>query len=174
MTNSADPDQLASSEANWSGSALFAKTGHVVFSKRRVNSFPASGNFCHLLITFANSLDQDQARQNVGPDLGPNCLTLWWYSWKNFFERVNFKENPQTTKKHAKLLSMQRVNCESFTHDCSKGTHNFYNSERFSTGKQYVICLSETCNCLWSLSYQVQKHGDNNESCHIYRLQCVK
>ena len=25
------------------------------------NSLPASGNFCNLLITFANSLDQDQA-----------------------------------------------------------------------------------------------------------------
>ena len=25
---------------------------------------------------FANSLDPDQARQNVGPDLDPNCLTL--------------------------------------------------------------------------------------------------
>ena len=37
MTNSVDPDQLASSEANWSGSTLFAKTGHVVFSKRRAN-----------------------------------------------------------------------------------------------------------------------------------------
>ena len=36
MTNSADPDQLAS---NWSGSTLFAKTGHVVFSKRRVNYY---------------------------------------------------------------------------------------------------------------------------------------
>ena len=36
MANSADPDQLASSEANWSGSTLFAKTGHDVFSKRRV------------------------------------------------------------------------------------------------------------------------------------------
>ena len=36
MTSSADPDQLASSEANWSGSTLFVKTGHVVFSKRRV------------------------------------------------------------------------------------------------------------------------------------------
>ena len=35
MTNSADLDQLAS-EANWSGSTLFAKTGHVVLSKRRV------------------------------------------------------------------------------------------------------------------------------------------
>ena len=35
MTNSADPDQLASSE---SGSTLFAKTGHVVFSKRKVNT----------------------------------------------------------------------------------------------------------------------------------------
>ena len=38
MTNSADPDQLASSEANWSGSTLFAKTGHVMFSKRRVKA----------------------------------------------------------------------------------------------------------------------------------------
>ena len=27
MENSADPDQLASSEANWSGSTLFAKAG---------------------------------------------------------------------------------------------------------------------------------------------------
>ena len=29
MTNSADPDQLASSEANWSVSALFAKAGYI-------------------------------------------------------------------------------------------------------------------------------------------------
>ena len=29
MSNSADPDQLASSEANWSGSTLFAKTGYI-------------------------------------------------------------------------------------------------------------------------------------------------
>ena len=25
-------------------------------------------------ITVSNSLDPDQARQHVGPDLGPNCL----------------------------------------------------------------------------------------------------
>ena len=37
MTNSADPDQLASEEANRSGSKLFAKTGHAVLSKRRIN-----------------------------------------------------------------------------------------------------------------------------------------
>ena len=29
MANSADPDQLASSEANCSGSALFAKAGYI-------------------------------------------------------------------------------------------------------------------------------------------------
>ena len=29
-----------------------------------------------LMITFANSLNLDQARQNVGPDLDPNCLSL--------------------------------------------------------------------------------------------------
>ena len=29
MANSADPDQLASSEANWSGSTLFAMAGYI-------------------------------------------------------------------------------------------------------------------------------------------------
>ena len=29
MTNSVDPDQLASEEANWSGSTLFAKEGYI-------------------------------------------------------------------------------------------------------------------------------------------------
>ena len=42
---------------------------------------------CRLLIIFANSLDPDQARQNVGPDLDPNCLTLWWYFWKFFWKK---------------------------------------------------------------------------------------
>ena len=36
----------------------------------------AGGDFCHLLITFANNLDPDQDRHFVGPDLDPNCLTL--------------------------------------------------------------------------------------------------
>ena len=36
MANSADPDQLASSEANWSGSTLFAKQGISGFSRTRV------------------------------------------------------------------------------------------------------------------------------------------
>ena len=31
---------------------------------------------CCRLITFTNSLDPDQARQNVGPNLDANCLTL--------------------------------------------------------------------------------------------------
>ena len=36
------------------------------------NSFIVGGDFCRLLITFANILDPDQDRQNVGPDLVPN------------------------------------------------------------------------------------------------------
>ena len=31
---------------------------------------------CRLLITCAYSFDLYQARQDVGPDMGPNCLTL--------------------------------------------------------------------------------------------------
>ena len=33
MANSADPDQLASSEANWSGSPLFAKAEYIRVQK---------------------------------------------------------------------------------------------------------------------------------------------
>ena len=33
-----------------------------------------SKNYFRNTIRVSNSLDPDQARQNVGPDLGPNCL----------------------------------------------------------------------------------------------------
>ena len=56
-----------------------------------LNSFPASGDFCPLLITFANSLDPDRARQRlvliwiqtVGPSDGFK---------KDFFEKVWIRE----------------------------------------------------------------------------------
>ena len=48
----------------------------VIMAQCFLSSSLASGDFCCLLITFANSLDPDQDRQNVGPDLDPNCLTL--------------------------------------------------------------------------------------------------
>ena len=70
------------------------------------NSFPASVNFCRLLITLANSLEPDRARQNVGPDLDPNCLTLMEFL-KDFFEKGDLKKNPQTTKKKTKKKNMQ-------------------------------------------------------------------
>ena len=43
------------------------------------------------MITFANSLEPDQDRQNVGPDLDPNLLTLDSVS-ERIFERANFEK----------------------------------------------------------------------------------
>ena len=37
---------------------------------------PCWQQLCHPLITFANILDPDQDRQNVGPDLQPTCMML--------------------------------------------------------------------------------------------------
>ena len=57
-----------------------------------------SGDFCRLLISLADSLDPDQARQNVRPDLDSNCLT----------DGIPEKVWQMTkTKKHAKIPSMQ-------------------------------------------------------------------
>ena len=36
MANSVDPDQLDSSEANWSGSTMFAKSGYIQIQRTRV------------------------------------------------------------------------------------------------------------------------------------------
>ena len=38
-----------------------------------------------LILNFFNTLDPDQDRQNVNPDLSSNRLTLWWLSWKTFW-----------------------------------------------------------------------------------------
>ena len=35
----------------------------------------ASGDFCRLLITFANNFDPDQDRQNVGPNLDSKIVS---------------------------------------------------------------------------------------------------
>ena len=53
---------------------------------------------CHLLITFSNSLNPDQDRQTVGPDLDPNCLTLYSVPVKMFL-KVNFEKSQQLTTK---------------------------------------------------------------------------
>ena len=67
--------------------------------------FPACGDFCHLLITFANSLDPDQAQQIVGPDLDPNRLILWWYSQKNFLKMFIFEKKKIRQKKNMQNYS---------------------------------------------------------------------
>ena len=49
-----------------------------------------------LLVSSADNLCKQfgprSGRQNVGPDLDQNCLTLWWYSWKNFSEKMILKK----------------------------------------------------------------------------------
>ena len=56
--------------------------------------------YCRLPITFANSLDPDQARQNVGPDLDPICVTqiMQMVFLREFFEKVDFEEKSAVTK----------------------------------------------------------------------------
>ena len=56
--------------------------------------WPLISDFCRLLITLANSLDPDQYRQKVHPDLYINSLTL-----EIFFEKFNLEKSQTTTTK---------------------------------------------------------------------------
>ena len=65
MTNSADPDQVASSEANWSGSTLFAIAGHIDSAGSGLNQVkdrPLKG-------TESNSVLADQRESIIGSSL---------------------------------------------------------------------------------------------------------
>ena len=75
MTNSADPDQLASSEANWSGSTLIAKTGHVMLSKRKVKPVKTQSSLCSLIRVFPVSLNKWSLFSHTVPS-----KDSWFYS----------------------------------------------------------------------------------------------
>ena len=79
-----------------SGASRMRDSSHVHTSMVVTLTFPLHCEFCCLLITFANSLDSDQDRQNVGPDLGRKCLTLIVFP-KEFFKKVNLKISADDT-----------------------------------------------------------------------------
>ena len=82
------------SEARTRGPSVFSQAqSH--WLPNRLNFFHASGDFCCLLITLANSLDPDQDRQIVSPDLDPNRLKLS----VQFLEKVKFEKSQPTTTK---------------------------------------------------------------------------
>ena len=60
-----------------------------------------SGQFCQAYLV-PNCLQRLKG-QNIGPDLDPNCLTLMLFM-KEFFEKVNFEQNQETTKDHGKIF----------------------------------------------------------------------
>ena len=76
MANSADPDQLASSEANWSGSTLFAKAGYILAQQDKGWLF-----VCWVILhAFWSSVDffffQNWFFQNLS-GIPSQCQTVW-------------------------------------------------------------------------------------------------
>ena len=72
--------------------------------------------FC-LLINFANSLEQDLDRQNVGPDLDSNSVFKLFDSLililQEIFEKVDFEKISADDQMHATTPSRQRVSTPS-------------------------------------------------------------
>ena len=78
FTSSADPDQLASSEANWSGSTLFVKTGHVMFSKRRITCSRRLHMFLGQTIILFISAHSLSPQNKVTELLEASCSKIWF------------------------------------------------------------------------------------------------
>ena len=79
FANSSDQDLHEGGPDLGTNSQTLLSVPEIIFIYRSANRIdllitpPASGDFCHLLVIFANSLYPDQDRHN---DLGKNRLTL--------------------------------------------------------------------------------------------------
>ena len=63
MTIAVDLGRKATNQTNKSnGYGQLNEMAAIAKNERNINSLDASSDFCHLLITFANSLDPDQYR----------------------------------------------------------------------------------------------------------------
>ena len=71
------------------------------------NLFLTNGQFCHLLIGFANRLDPDQDWLNVCPDLDPNSLTLVFQNV--FLKKAYFEKKQQQQLKPKMWKSTQHA-----------------------------------------------------------------
>ena len=70
--------------------------------KKNINYFPDSCDNCCLLITMANCLVLDRARQNVGPELEPKFLTHMYGFREILFLNSNIFFKPEGDKKACK------------------------------------------------------------------------
>ena len=100
--------------------------------------------YCHLLMTFANSLDPDQAWQNDKPDLDQNCLLHSdGFSERFFGKSYNWKK---ISKQHKllKLPSMQRVKfLKVYISDlCQSSKSRVFNREFWRFVPYYAINLA--------------------------------
>ena len=62
---------------------------------------------CHLLITFANSLDPDQTQLIIGPDLDPNCFDNLIVFLNIFLLKLINRMIEQVSKKTCKIIITQ-------------------------------------------------------------------
>ena len=74
--------------------------------------------FYRLLITFANSLDPERARQNVGPDLDLFDDPLMVFL-KDFFEKVNLKKIPRQQESMQNYPTCKELNKFDIKHQIS-------------------------------------------------------
>ena len=133
-----------------------------------------SGDFCYLLITFVNSLNPDQARQNVGSDLNLNCLTLMVFR-QDFFEKVEVSffwggggghqhcddENVCKITQHAK----SKVEAETQLCKCMNAIFILPNSDVPNT----VICT--TCAQRMLVRIRCQKEITSTNCTHLKRYE---
>ena len=80
-----------------------------------VNSFLALKKVTCFVVcwykTFANSLNPDQAWQNIGPDLESNCLTLYsdGIPERIYKKNVNFEKFSRRKKNHEKFSKSEEL-----------------------------------------------------------------
>ena len=141
MTNSADPDQLASSEANWSGPTLFAKAGYPSSAEQGLTSVQIFWNsICYLFLL--STLGKIFSRQHTEifflffpnkQDLTfhANCLQWSQFAWnikscflgkirKNIISLWSAELAKRVVKVKDNLIMLNYFLFSKFKHNCNE------------------------------------------------------
>ena len=103
-------------------------------------------------MAFANSLDPGQAPENIGPDRGTNCLTLWWYFLKEFFQKkVDFE----------KKINYQQKSMQNYPVGKSIHHYHYKNGLVYRSIKQVELSGYNCWNYPYSLNIYVKVNLQN-------------
>ena len=107
--------------------------------------------------------------------MDPNCLALWWYSWKNFYEKIDFEKSAddkkhETLPSRLKLKDVHSIICIKMSRDIHTALKLISAHAPLITHMGFLSCRSGFV--LWLLFFRQFYYHSNTFQLLIFKHGC--